>query len=118
MATAELAIALPVLALVATVALSALACAVDTIRCVDAARATARLLARGDPPESALEQGRALAPRGAAIDVTDTPGTVEVRVVASPPGALGWLGVLGAAVVPAGEAVAALEDVAPAGPAR
>ena len=47
MATAELAVAIPTLVLVLFVALSALATVTDQVRCVDAARATARALARG-----------------------------------------------------------------------
>lgn len=114
MATAEFAVALPALVLVGALALVALGCAVDTLRCVDAARATARLLARGDPTAVAVEQGRRLAPRGAEISAATSPGTVTVRVVATARG-LGWLGSLSRSLPrPSGDAVAAQENVAAA----
>ena len=70
MATAELAVAIPTLVLVLFVALSALATVTDQVRCVDAARATARALARGDDPGAAVSAGKRLAPPGAAFSVT------------------------------------------------
>jgi hypothetical protein len=95
--------------LVALTVLTAIGCAVDTLRCVDAARTTARLLARGDPPVVAVGEGRQLAPRGADVSVSASEAVVEVRVVARsrvPP----WLE--GADPLTAsGDAVAAREDV-------
>jgi hypothetical protein len=110
MATAEFAVALPALVLVSALALSALGCAIDTIRCLDAARATARLLARGDGLGVALGQGRRLAPQGAQITVTDSPSAVSVRVVAPSVRGLGWLGAVAPTVRPSGDALAAHED--------
>ena len=63
-ATAELAVALPALVLVLAVALAGLDLGVAQVRCVDAARVGARLLARGEPPAQPLAEVRAAAPRG------------------------------------------------------
>ena len=112
MATAELAIAIPTLVLVLFVALSALATVTDQVRCVDAARATARALARGDDQASALSAGKPLAPPGAAFAVSGAgsgPGSEVVVVVRGRPApGLGWLGSL---ATPTGRAVAAIEAV-------
>lgn len=109
MATVELAVALPALVLVLVVALSAVATVLDQVRCVDAARATARALARGDSQATALVQGRRLAPPAASFVVAGgASGTVEVTVTAPTAPALRWLGPRGS---PSGHALAALEDV-------
>ena len=119
MATAELAIAIPTLVLVLFVALSALATVTDQVRCVDAARATARALARGDDQASALAVGKPLAPPGAAFAVSAAGSgsgaevTVVVRGRAAP--GLGWLG---SRATPTGRAVAAMETVGSGDPAR
>jgi hypothetical protein len=109
MATAELAVVLPSVMLVLVVAWSALVAATDQVRCLDSARATARLLARGDGSESALATGRRLAPPGAVLTVRRSPVDVEVEVVSHPPPGLAWLG---SHATPRGQAVAAREDVA------
>jgi hypothetical protein len=108
MATAELAVVLPSVVLVLAVAWSALAAATDQVRCLDSARATARLLARGDPAESALAAGRRLAPVGAVLTVSRTPAEIEVEVVAPPLPGLAWLG---SGATPRGTSVAAREDL-------
>lgn len=108
MATAEFAVVLPSVVLVLVVAWSALAAATDQVRCLDAARATARLLARGDASESALAAGRRLAPAGAVLTVRRSPVDVEVEVVGLPPPGLAWLG---SHATPRGQAVAAREDL-------
>ena len=119
MATAELAVAIPTLVLVLFVALSALATLTDQVRCVDAARATARALARGDEQASALSAGERLAPAGATFRVTVSGAgygsqvTVEVRGRPAP--GLGWLGTR---ATPTGHAVAEREDGGPDGPSR
>ena len=119
MATAELAAAIPTLVLVLFVALSALATVTDQVRCVDAARATARALARGDDQAVALAAGRRLAPPGASFGVSGSgsgPGTevfVVVRGRAAP--GLGWLGTRAR---PTGRAVAAREELASDGSSR
>jgi hypothetical protein len=112
MVTAELAVALPSVVLVAALVLFALGCAVDTLRCVDAARTTARMLARGDPPAAALGEGRRLAPTGAALSVSSSESEIEVHVAAGPT-APGWLRDL-LPLRASGDAVAAREDVATA----
>jgi hypothetical protein len=118
MATAELAAAIPALVLLLFVALSALATVTDQVRCVDAARATARALARGDDEGVALAAGRRLAPPGAAFSVAAGAGPgADVRVTVrgrAAPG-LGWLG---SRVTPRGEAVAASEEVGERAPAQ
>jgi hypothetical protein len=110
MASAELAVALPSLIAVLVVALSAVAAATDQVRCVDAARASARLLARGDGTAVALSQGRRLAPAGARLTVTASATEVEVEVVGNPAPMLSWLG---ARAAPHAHAVAAREGVGP-----
>ena len=107
MATVELAVALPALVLVLVIALSAITTVLDQVRCVDAARATARAVARGDEPSAAVEHGRRLGPPDAVIVVTDRGALVEVRVTSPAAPALRWLGDRAA---PGGHAVAAKED--------
>ena len=112
MATAELAAAIPTLVLVLYVALSALVTVTDQVRCVDAARATARALARGDDQGASLSVGRRLAPPGATFAVS-SPGTgpgavVTVVVQGRPAPGLAWLG---ARATPTGRAVAAREEL-------
>jgi len=58
------------------------ALAVTQIRVVDAARETARALARDEPTAVALDLGRRVAPDRAAITVHEEPGAVRVHVVA------------------------------------
>jgi hypothetical protein len=106
MVTAELAAAIPTLVLVLFVALSALATVTDQVRCVDAARASARALARGDDQSAAWAVAKRLAPPGASFTVaaSGTEFTVEVRGRPAP--GLGWLGTR---AMPTGRAVAAKE---------
>jgi hypothetical protein len=108
MATAELAVAIPALVLVLVLALSAVTAAMDQLRCIDAARATARALARGDSEAEALALGRPLAPSGAGFALGRTGDVVQVSVRGTPPSALGWLG---SAATPRSSAVAAREDI-------
>ena len=67
-ATAEAAVALPVLVVLLVAALSAVAGVTAQMRCVDAARETVRAAARGDTGAPAV--GRRVAPSGAAVSVT------------------------------------------------
>ena len=105
-ATAELAVALPALVLVLALALAGLDLGVAQVRCVDAARIGARLLARGDPPGQALEEVRAAAPRGSRVGVEATRERVTVIVTAPVPA---LLRPLGAVPAPRATAVARLE---------
>lgn len=80
--TAELAVALPALVLLLTVALGAIDTVLDKVRCVDAARDAALVSARGGDGTTA---GRVRAPAGASIRVTIVNGmatavvTMDVR---------------------------------------
>lgn len=107
MATAELAVAMPSVLVLLGLGLAALSAGVDQVRCVDAARAVARLAARGEPPQRVVDAGRQLAPRGAGIRVTTRGGEVSVEVAAPP---VAGLRLLGFEVRPSANAVAARED--------
>lgn len=108
MATAEFAVAVPGVLAVLVLALSGLVTLVDQVKCVDAARATARLVARGDGHAAAVSQGQQLAPRGARIVVGGSADVVSVRVVGRAARPFAWLGERAS---PRAEAVAAREDV-------
>lgn len=107
MATAEFAVAMPAVVLVLALSLSALAAGLDQIRCVDAARSAARLLARGEADGAARRAGEALAPDGSELVVSADATLVRVRVTAPAPWALRWLGHAGQ---PSAEVVATRED--------
>jgi Flp pilus assembly protein TadG len=107
-ATAELAVALPSLVIVLAVALGAVDLGLSQVRCVDAARLGARLLARGEPQGPALAEVRAAAPEGARVSVTSTTTRVSVVVTGEVPVALRALGALPA---PSASAQALLESV-------
>ncbi|SDP67745.1 hypothetical protein SAMN04489867_3425 [Pedococcus dokdonensis] len=115
MVTVELAVAIPTLVLVVFVALSSLTTATDQVRCVDAARATARALARGDDQGAAVAAGRALSPSGASFTVSGGGSGAQVTVVVrgQPAAGLRWLG---SRAAPAGRAVAVMEEVASGDP--
>lgn len=80
MVTAELAVAVPVLVLMLVLALAGVRLALDEIRCLDAARSAARLLARGDTPQEVVADARARAPDGAVITMRRHGGLVTVVV--------------------------------------
>lgn len=82
MVTAETAMVFPVLVIVLVLTVFALSCVAAQLRCVDAARAAARLAARGEPTGAVSAAGRSLAPKDASVQVTSTAETVEVRVTA------------------------------------
>ena len=79
-ATAELAMVLPLLVAVALGLVWLLAVGAAQVRCVDAARETARALARGDDQASALARGRQVAPEGSRIAISRGGGEVRVTV--------------------------------------
>jgi hypothetical protein len=92
--TAELALALPTLLAVTAGLVWLLAVGVGQIRTVDAARETARALARGDDPAEAVAIGERVAPDGVRISVTRAGDRVVVRArgrVAGPGGLFGGL---------------------------
>jgi hypothetical protein len=76
-ATAELAVALPVLVLLLLAGLTAVNAVATKLRCVDAAREAARVQARG---EAGAAAGRRAAPDGADVTVGVDGDTVRARV--------------------------------------
>lgn len=80
--TAETAVLLPVLLVVLAAAVGVLACVAAQLRCVDAARAAARVAARGDDPALVQATGQRLAPPGARVAVGTSGDSVEVVVSA------------------------------------
>ncbi len=107
-ATAELALALPLL-LAATVGLVwLLSVASAQVRVVDAARETARAAARGEAPAAAVDRGLEVAPPGSRITVRAAAGRVTASAVGTVAGPGGLFGFLPGATVRA-QAVAATE---------
>ncbi len=107
--TAELALGLPLLLAVTALMVWLLAVGVGQVRAVDAARETARALARGDDRAGALAVGRRVAPDGARFAVRGAGGRVVVRVDAEVPAPAGLGRVLPGAMLTA-EAVAVREE--------
>jgi hypothetical protein len=105
-ATAEMAVALPSLVLVLAIALAAVDLGVAQVRCVDAARLGARLLARGEAAGPVLAEVRAAAPAGAAVTMATERGRVSVVVTGRLPMTLRRLGTV---PTPSSTAVARLE---------
>lgn len=93
MVTAEIAVALPALVLVLTLALGAVAVVTDHLRCVDAARVGARLLARGEDAGRVRSEVARQAPDGADISFAVGADAITVDVSAQPPALLRALGV-------------------------
>jgi hypothetical protein len=88
--TAETAVLLPALVLIAAALAWLVGVGVAQVRCVDAARDAARALARDEPTEVATELARKSAPDGALVSLGQDGGLVQVEVIyrATPPGAL------------------------------
>ncbi|MCZ4497498.1 MAG: hypothetical protein JWQ74_51 [Marmoricola sp.] len=80
--TAETAVALPLLIVVAVGLAWLVALGVTQVKVVDAARETARAVARGDGPDVAVALGEQIAPDGARIRVSTGNGQVVVEVSA------------------------------------
>lgn len=108
MVTAETAVALPVLAAMALGLVWLVGLTVTQVRVVDAARETARAVARDEPLGTATELGLRVAPAGSLITVEDEAGSVRVRVVSEVHGPGGLFSFLPGLEVD-GEAVAARE---------
>lgn len=89
MVTAETAMVLPVLVLIAAIGLAVLGHGIDQVRCVDAARAGARAAARGDADQSVVALARVGAPDGSRVSVSAIGSQVTVEV--SAPGRASWL---------------------------
>jgi hypothetical protein len=79
------------------------------VRTVDAARETARAVARGDDPGAAVATGERVAPDGVTVSVSTEGGRVVARAEGQVPGPGGLFSFLPGAPVSA-EAVAAVEE--------
>jgi Flp pilus assembly protein TadG len=92
--TAEAAFVFPVLLAVLALGLWLVGTVVTNVRCIDAARDTARAVARGESLESARELGARAAPPGATITITREDETIHVEVTATPSEPRGLLAAL------------------------
>jgi len=108
-ATAELTMVLPVLVALTLGLVWLLAVGIDQARTVDAARETARAVARGDDEASALARGRRVGPAGTVVVVGRSGGDVVATATATVAGPGGLLRFLGGAHLSA-QAVAAEES--------
>jgi hypothetical protein len=111
-ATAELAMALPLLIAITIGLVWLLAVGAAQVRAVDAARETARAVARGDSVDEAVARGERVAPSGSRVSVHDDGGQVTAVVVGRVDGPGGLFGRLPGVTVSA-QAVAAAEEPAP-----
>lgn len=107
--TAELALALPMLLAVTAGLVWLLAVGVGQVRTVDAARETARALARGDDAGAAVAAGERVAPDGVRISVVGSGDQVVVTAQGRIEGPGGLFPRLPGATLRA-EAVALAED--------
>lgn len=92
--TAELALGMPLLVALTLGLTWPLAVGVAQVRAVDAARETARAVARGDAVDQAVALGERVAPAGARVRVSATDEQVVVTVtgrIGGPGGVLGSL---------------------------
>ncbi|AWW38392.1 membrane protein [Streptomyces sp. AS58] len=87
--TAETAVVLPVLVMLAMGLVWGLLVVAAQIQCVDAARTGARAAARQDPPDAVVDVAREAAPPGARVTVSREDGRVRVVVVAEAPALAG-----------------------------
>ena len=116
-ATAELAMALPLLVAVTAGLVWLLAVGAAQVRVVDAARETARAAARGDGADEAVARGLQVAPEGSRVTVAVSGDRVRASAAGRVAGPGGLFDFLPAVTVHA-EAVAALEAIpASGGPA-
>ena len=83
MVTAELAVALPAVVLVALIVFSGLQVALTQLRCRDAAAVAARLTARGESAATVTAAMSSTAPAGSHLVVRRDGQLVQVRVSAS-----------------------------------
>ncbi|GAA1591347.1 hypothetical protein GCM10009789_51650 [Kribbella sancticallisti] len=81
--TAEVAIVLPMLLAVVLLAVWAVGAVITNLRCIDAARDTARAVARGEPPAAARRIGERSAPPDAAIKISPEGEDIHVVVTAT-----------------------------------
>lgn len=111
-ATAELVMVLPVLVAVTVGLVWLLSVGLAQLRTVDAARETARALARGDDQQAAVRRGREVAPPGARITVRAGGEEVVAVATARVAGPGGLFRFVGGVTVRA-EAVTAQEESGP-----
>lgn len=110
MVTAEMAAVLPVLALVAAIALWGVSAVASQVRCVDAAREAARAAVRGESPTQVRMAATRAAPAGARLAITDgADGLLSVTVSARVGPLSGWL----PAITVSGAAAAEREPALP-----
>jgi len=83
MATAELAVVLPVIVLALLTAVGAVSAMAERMRCADAAAVAARLAARGEDRAQVLAAARRVAPTAAVVRLDTTMTTVRVTVRAT-----------------------------------
>jgi Flp pilus assembly protein TadG len=110
--TAELALVLPILVAVTIGLVWLLSVGVAQVRTVDAARETARAVARGDDLGEAVARGQRVAPAGAEVAVTTTDGEVVVTATGQVSGPGGLFAFLPGVEVSA-QAVAVAEEGSP-----
>jgi Flp pilus assembly protein TadG len=87
MVTVEGAIAICAFVVVLGMALGAVSAVLDQLRCTDAAREAARLIARGEPDRARAAAER-IAPRGAGLAIQTNGDEISVQVNAPPVGRL------------------------------
>ena len=87
MVTVEAAVALCAFLTMLALILAGAAAMLDQLRCTDAAREAARLVAMGQQNRAATAVG-AIAPQGATFNIATTGDTVTVEVSANPAGGL------------------------------
>ncbi|WP_329054291.1 pilus assembly protein [Amycolatopsis sp. NBC_01488] len=85
--TVEAAFGLAGLTVVTVLLIAGLTVLTSQLRCTDAAREAARLLARGQPEEAAAAV-REIAPPGANLDIQQAGDAITVKVRAHPAGGL------------------------------
>jgi hypothetical protein len=110
--TAELTMALPLLVAVTVGLVWLLSLGAAQIRVVDAARETARAVARGDDRTAAVALGQRVAPDGATFSITGSGDEVHVEAEAWADGPGGLFGFLPRVRLHA-EAVTSSEEEAP-----
>jgi hypothetical protein len=103
--TAELAVALPGVVLLCAALLMTGQAVIGELRCTDAARAGARLAARGEPAGAVVAEATRRAPPGASVGLSESAGQVSVSVRAP----LGGLAPQWAGLVLSGTATASVE---------
>ena len=108
--TAETVMVLPMLLAVTAGMIWLLAVGAGQLRMIDAARETARALARGDDQSSAIALGARIAPEGARIVVNRSGGRVTVAAVGQVQGPGGLFDFVPGVQLHA-ESVALVEDI-------